>query len=141
MRKTSGTLLPLDVEDELKKSFISYAMAVIVTPCAARRARRPEARAQAHTVFHDRAGQYARQAATAKCARIVGDVLGKYHPARRQLRVRRAWCVWRRISTRAIMLVDGQGNFGSVDGDGAAAMRYTEARLSKISHGNGARSG
>ena len=67
-----------------------------------------------------------------KCARIVGDVLGKYHPARRLLRLRRAWCAWRQDFATRYPLVDGQGNFGSVDGDGAAAMRYTEARMSKI---------
>ncbi len=67
-----------------------------------------------------------------KCARVVGDVMGKYPPARRRLDLRRAWCAWRRISPRAIPLVEGQGNFGNIDGDNPAAMRYTEARLTEV---------
>jgi topoisomerase-4 subunit A len=66
-----------------------------------------------------------------KSARVVGDVLGRFHPHSDQARTTR-WCGWRRTSRSAIRSVDGQGNFGSRDGDGAAAMRYTEARLAPI---------
>ena len=68
-----------------------------------------------------------------KCARIVGDTMGKYHPHGDSSIYEALSKHWLRISIQDIHLVDGHGNFGSVDGDGAAAMRYTEARLSKIS--------
>jgi 5'/3'-nucleotidase SurE len=64
-----------------------------------------------------------------KSARIVGDVIGKYHPHGDSRRCTTRSCAWRRTSRCATMLVDGQGNFGSVDGDPAAAMRYTEVRM------------
>ena len=67
-----------------------------------------------------------------KSARVVGDVLGKFHPHMATRRPTTRWCAWRRISRSAIRSIDGQGNFGSRDGDGAAAMRYTEARLAPI---------
>ena len=66
-----------------------------------------------------------------KCARVVGDVIGKYHPHGDQSRSMTRWCGWRRISPLRYPLVDGQGNFGNVDGDNAAAMRYTESRLTE----------
>ena len=125
-----GHLMPRDLEDELKQSFIAYAMAVIVTRAL------PDVRDGLKPVH--RRILYAMNELSMtpdkpfrKSARIVGEVLGKYHPhgdsAVYDAMVRLA----QDFSTR-YMLVEGQGNFGSVDGDGAAAMRYTEARMSKL---------
>jgi DNA gyrase subunit A len=122
---------PMDIEEEMKTSFISYAMAVIINRAL------PDVRDGLKPVH--RRILYAMQELGLspdkpfrKCARIVGDVLGKYHPhgdsAVYESLVRMA----QDFSIRGI-LVDGHGNFGSVDGDSAAAMRYTEARLSKLS--------
>ncbi|MBR6009510.1 MAG: DNA gyrase subunit A [Clostridia bacterium] len=125
-----GSLTPLDVEEELKKSFISYAMAVIVSRALpdVRDGLKPVHRRILYSMMElgntpDKPYR--------KSARIVGDVLGKYHPhgdtAVYDATVRLA----QPFNTR-YTLVDGQGNFGSVDGDGAAAMRYTEVRLDKL---------
>ena len=129
--KNAGTLLPLDVEDELKKSFISYAMAVIVTRAL------PDVRDGLKPVHRRILYSMTELGNTPdkphrKCARIVGDVLGKYHP-HGDSSVYDALVRLAQDFNMRYMMVDGQGNFGSVDGDGAAAMRYTEARLSKIS--------
>lgn len=124
------TLIPIKLEDEMQRSFISYAMAVIINRALpdVRDGLKPVHRRIIYDMHelgmtHDKPYK--------KSARIVGDVLGKYHPhgdtAVYDAMVRLA----QPFSTR-YMLVDGQGNFGSVDGDGAAAMRYTEARMSKI---------
>ncbi len=121
---------PIAMEDEMKRSFIAYAMAVNVSRAIpdVRDGFKPVHRRILYSMgelnlFNDKPYR--------KCARIVGDVLGKYHPhgdsAVYEALVRLA----QDFSIRC-PLVDGQGNFGSVDGDGAAAMRYTEARLSKI---------
>jgi DNA gyrase subunit A len=67
-----------------------------------------------------------------KSARIVGEVLGKYHPHGDSSVYDALWLGWHKNGVCVIPLVDGQGNFGSIDGDSAAAMRYTEARLKKI---------
>ena len=129
--KNIGHLMPLNIEDELKKSFISYAMAVIVSRAL------PDVRDGLKPVHRRILYSMHELGVTPdkpfrKSARIVGDVLGKYHPhgdtSVYDAMVRLA----QDFSTR-YMLVEGQGNFGSVDGDGAAAMRYTEARLSKLS--------
>ncbi len=129
LKKTK--LIDIDVNTEVKKSFIAYAMAVNVSRAI------PDVRDGLKPV-HRRILYSMNELGLSsdkpyrKCARIVGDVLGKYHPhgdtAVYDALVRLA----QDFSIRA-PLVDGQGNFGSVDGDGAAAMRYTEARLSKIS--------
>ncbi len=123
-------LTDINLEAEMKKSFISYAMAVIINRAL------PDVRDGLKPV-HRRILYAMNELGMTpdkpfrKSARIVGDVLGKYHPhgdsAVYDAMVRLA----QDFSTRA-MLIDGQGNFGSVDGDGAAAMRYTEARMSKI---------
>ena len=125
-----GNLTPLDVEEELKKSFISYAMAVIVSRALpdVRDGLKPVHRRILYSMMElgntpDKPYR--------KSARIVGDVLGKYHPhgdsAVYDAMVRLA----QPFNTR-YLLVDGQGNFGSVDGDSQAAMRYTEVRLQKL---------
>lgn len=122
---------PINIEDEMQKSFISYAMATIVSRALpdVRDGLKPVHRRILYSM-HDLGltpDKHYR-----KSVRIVGEVLGKYHPhgdtAVYDAMVRMA----QTFSTR-YMLVDGHGNFGSVDGDGAAAMRYTEARMSKVS--------
>ena len=124
------TIKPIRIEDEMKKSFISYAMATIVSRALpdVRDGLKPVHRRILYSMHElgitpDKPHK--------KSVRIVGDVLGKFHPhgdtAVYDAMVRMA----QPFSTRAL-LVDGHGNFGSVDGDSAAAMRYTEARMSKI---------
>jgi DNA gyrase subunit A len=125
-------ILKVNLEDEMKKSYLDYAMSVIVGRAL------PDVRDGLKPVH--RRVLYAMSVlgndwnkAYKKSARIVGDVIGKYHPhgdtAVYDTIVRMA----QPFSMR-YMLVDGQGNFGSVDGDSAAAMRYTEIRMSKIAH-------
>ena len=122
--------MPIDMEDELKKSFISYAMAVIVSRAL------PDVRDGLKPV-HRRILYAMNELGVTpdkpyrKSARIVGDVLGKYHP-HGDSSVYDATVRLAQDFNIRYPLVDGQGNFGSVDGDGAAAMRYTEARMSKL---------
>ena len=121
---------PIDLEHEMKKSFISYAMAVIITRAL------PDVRDGLKPV-HRRILYAMHELGVTpdkpyrKCARIVGDVLGKYHPHGDSSVYGALVRLAQDFATR-YPLVEGQGNFGSVDGDGAAAMRYTEARMSKI---------
>ncbi|GAB6085956.1 DNA gyrase subunit A [Alkaliphilus crotonatoxidans] len=130
MIEENDKIVPIGIEDEMKKSYIEYAMSVIVGRALpdVRDGLKPVHRRILYSMVElglmpDKAYR--------KSARIVGDVLGKYHPhgdsAVYDAMVRLA----QDFSTR-YLLVDGHGNFGSVDGDGAAAMRYTEAKLSKI---------
>ena len=128
--KNIGHLMPIDMEEELKKSFISYAMAVIVSRAL------PDVRDGLKPV-HRRILYAMNELGVTpdkpyrKSARIVGDVLGKYHP-HGDSSVYDATVRLAQDFNIRYPLVDGQGNFGSVDGDGAAAMRYTEARMSKL---------
>ena len=119
-----------DIVDEMEESYLTYSMSVIVSRALpdARDGLKPVHR----RVLYGTAGigaQWNRK--YKKCARIVGEVLGKYHPHGDSsvydslVRMAQPWSL-------RYMLMDGQGNFGSVDGDGAAAMRYTEAKMSKI---------
>ncbi|MEA4970774.1 MAG: DNA gyrase subunit A [Candidatus Pelethousia sp.] len=124
-------ILPLDIEEEMKKSFIAYAMAVIINRAL------PDVRDGLKPVHRRILYSMDEQGFTAdkpfhKSARIVGDVLGKYHPHGDSSVYDAMVRLAQDFNTR-YMLVEGQGNFGSVDGDSAAAMRYTEARLSKLS--------
>lgn len=124
-------LIPVDIGDEMKSAYIDYSMSVIVSRAL------PDVRDGLKPV-HRRVlyGMYElgvlSNRAHKKSARIVGEVLGKYHPHgdssvyETMVRMAQEW-------NMRYMLVDGQGNFGSVDGDPAAAMRYTEARMRKIS--------
>jgi DNA gyrase subunit A len=127
---TNEKILPVDIEDEMKGSYIDYSMSVIVARALpdVRDGLKPVHR---RVLFGMQGLGLASNRAYKKSARIVGEVLGKYHPhgdsAVYDTMVRMA----QDFSMR-YMLVDGQGNFGSVDGDSAAAMRYTEARLTKI---------
>ncbi|WP_428851372.1 DNA gyrase subunit A [Imbroritus primus] len=124
--------LPVSLEEEMRKSYLDYAMSVIVGRALpdVRDGLKPVHR-RVLFAMHELNNDWNR--AYKKSARIVGDVIGKYHPhgdsAVYDTIVRMA----QDFSLR-YMLVDGQGNFGSVDGDNAAAMRYTEIRLSKIAH-------
>ena len=124
--------LPISLEEEMRRSYLDYAMSVIVGRALpdARDGLKPVHRRVLYAM-HELGNDWNR--AYKKSARIVGDVIGKYHPhgdsAVYDTIVRMA----QDFSLRH-MLVDGQGNFGSVDGDNAAAMRYTEIRLAKIAH-------
>ena len=124
--------LPISLEDEMRRSYLDYAMSVIVGRALpdARDGLKPVHR-RVLFAMHELSNDWNK--AYKKSARIVGDVIGKYHPhgdtAVYDTIVRMA----QHFSLR-YMLVDGQGNFGSVDGDNAAAMRYTEVRMAKIGH-------
>src|SRR5690554_4517170 len=124
--------LPISLEEEMRHSYLDYAMSVIVGRALpdARDGLKPVHR-RVLFAMHELNNDWNRP--YKKSARIVGDVIGKYHPhgdsAVYDTIVRMA----QNFSLR-YMLVDGQGNFGSVDGDNAAAMRYTEVRLAKIAH-------
>ncbi|WP_028769652.1 DNA gyrase subunit A [Silanimonas lenta] len=132
MSDLAKEIIPVNLEDEMRKSYLDYAMSVIVGRAL------PDVRDGLKPVHRrvlfamDELGAHSNKPYY-KSARIVGDVIGKYHPhgdtAVYDTLVRMA----QPFSLR-YMLVDGQGNFGSVDGDAPAAMRYTEARMSRIAH-------
>ncbi len=132
MTQFAKETLPISLEEEMRRSYLDYAMSVIVGRALpdARDGLKPVHR-RVLFAMHELNNDWNRP--YKKSARIVGDVIGKYHPhgdsAVYDTIVRMA----QDFSLRH-MLVDGQGNFGSVDGDNAAAMRYTEIRLSKIAH-------
>ncbi|WP_211828598.1 DNA gyrase subunit A [Kistimonas asteriae] len=132
MVDTANEILPVNIEDELKQSYLDYAMSVIVGRALpdVRDGLKPVHRRVLFAMSelgNDWNKPYK------KSARIVGDVIGKYHPhgdsAVYETIVRMAQDFSMRYT-----LVDGQGNFGSIDGDSAAAMRYTEIRMDKLSH-------
>ncbi len=124
-------IIPIVIEDELKSNFLDYAMSVIVSRALPdiRDGLKPVHRRVLYTMM-DLGLQHGKP--FKKCARIVGDCLGKYHPHGDTsvydalVRMAQPWSL-------RYPLIKGQGNFGSIDGDSAAAMRYTEARLEKIS--------
>lgn len=127
---THGKVLPIKIEDEMQKSYIDYAMSVIVGRALpdVRDGLKPVHRRILYSMFElgvspDKPHK--------KSARIVGEVLGKYHP-HGDSSVYDAMVRMAQNFAYRYPLVDGHGNFGSVDGDSAAAMRYTEARMSKI---------
>ncbi|WP_304440838.1 DNA gyrase subunit A, partial [Oleiphilus sp. HI0128] len=125
-------ILPVNIEDELKQSYLDYAMSVIVGRALpdARDGLKPVHR-RVLFAMSELGNDWNK--AYKKSARVVGDVIGKYHPhgdsAVYDTIVRMA----QPFSLR-YMLVDGQGNFGSIDGDNPAAMRYTEIRMQKLAH-------
>lgn len=123
-------ILPVNIVDEMKKSFISYSMAVIINRALpdVRDGLKPVHRRILYSM--DELGLQPDKPFR-KCARIVGDVLGKYHP-HGDTAVYDALVRLAQPFSMRYMLVEGHGNFGSIDGDGAAAMRYTEARMAKI---------
>ena len=126
----SGTIIPINIEDEMRVAYIDYSMSVIVSRALpdVRDGLKPVHRRVLYGML-DLGVSYNK--AHKKSARIVGEVLGKYHPHgdssvyEAMVRMAQEWSL-------RYPLVDGQGNFGSVDGDSPAAMRYTEARLKRI---------
>ena len=128
---TEDKLIPINIEDEMKSAYIDYSMSVIVSRALpdVRDGMKPVHRRVLYGM-HDLGVRS--NSSYKKSARIVGEVLGKYHPHGdssvydTMVRMAQSW------SLRYLM-VDGQGNFGSIDGDSPAAMRYTEARMQKIS--------
>ncbi len=132
MGELAKEVLPVNIEDELKQSYLDYAMSVIVGRALpdVRDGLKPVHR---RVLFAMSELNNDWNKAYKKSARVVGDVIGKYHPhgdsAVYDTIVRMAQPFSLRYT-----LVDGQGNFGSIDGDGAAAMRYTEVRMTKIAH-------
>ena len=123
-------VLPVDIEDELKRSYLDYAMSVIIGRALpdVRDGLKPVHRRVIYGMWEsgNRAGR-----AYKKSARIVGDVMGKYHPHGDSAIYDTVVRMAQDFSLR-YMLVDGQGNFGSIDGDNPAAMRYTEVRLTRL---------
>jgi DNA gyrase subunit A len=132
MAENAKEIIQVNLEDEMRKSYLDYAMSVIVGRALpdARDGLKPVHRrvlfAMSELGAHSNKPYF-------KSARIVGDVIGKYHPHGDQSVYDTLVRLAQPFSLR-YMLVDGQGNFGSVDGDSAAAMRYTEARMSRLSH-------
>ena len=132
MTQFAKETLPISLEEEMRRSYLDYAMSVIVGRALpdARDGLKPVHR-RVLFAMHELNNDWNR--AYKKSARIVGDVIGKYHPHGDQSVYDTIVRMAQDFSMRH-MLVDGQGNFGSVDGDSAAAMRYTEIRLAKIAH-------
>ncbi len=130
MEINHGKIQPVRIEDEMQKSYIDYAMSVIVSRALpdVRDGLKPVHRRILYAMHE--AGMTANKPYK-KSARIVGEVLGKYHP-HGDLSVYDATVRLAQDFSTRYMMVDGHGNFGSVDGDSAAAMRYTEVRMSKI---------
>ncbi|MBB5876097.1 MULTISPECIES: DNA gyrase subunit A [unclassified Xanthomonas] len=132
MAESAKEIIQVNLEDEMRKSYLDYAMSVIVGRALpdARDGLKPVHRrvlfAMNELGAHSNKPYY-------KSARIVGDVIGKYHPHGDQSVYDTLVRMAQPFSLRYLM-VDGQGNFGSVDGDSAAAMRYTEARMSRLAH-------
>ena len=129
--KINDNLLPINIEDEMRKSYLDYAMSVIVSRAI------PDVcdglkPVHRRILFSMNETNCNYNKPYKKSARIVGDVMGKYHPhgdsAIYDALVRMA-----QDFSIGVPLIDGQGNFGSIDGDNAAAMRYTESRMAKIS--------
>ena len=124
------TVLPVEIDEEMKRSYIDYSMSVIVGRALpdVRDGLKPVHRRCLYGMYelgntHDKPYK--------KSARVVGDVMGKYHPHGDQAIYDAVTRMVQEFSLR-YPLIDGQGNFGSIDGDSPAAMRYTEVRLSKI---------
>ena len=124
-------LISINIEDEMKSAYIDYSMSVIVSRALpdVRDGLKPVHRRVLYGMYD--LGVFSNRAHK-KSARIVGEVLGKYHPHGdtsvydAMVRMAQEWSL-------RYLLIDGQGNFGSVDGDSPAAMRYTEARMKKMS--------
>ncbi|WP_238907119.1 DNA gyrase subunit A [Clostridium sp. YIM B02506] len=131
MSLNEGKVVPVDIRNEMKKCYIDYAMSVIVGRALpdVRDGLKPVHR---RILFSMHELGIRPDKGYRKCARIVGEVLGKYHP-HGDSSVYDALVRMAQDFSMRYMLVDGHGNFGSVDGDSAAAMRYTEAKMNKIS--------
>ena len=130
MSNENAQIIRTEYSDVMKKSYIDYAMSVIIARAL------PDVRdglkpVQRRTLYdmHELGIKYDKP--YRKCARIVGDTMGKYHP-HGDSSIYEALVVMAQDFKKGVTLVDGHGNFGSIEGDGAAAMRYTEARLTKF---------
>ena len=130
MAEIAREILPVNLEDEMRKSYLDYAMSVIVGRALpdVRDGLKPVHR---RVLFAMRELGNDWNRAYKKSARVVGDVIGKYHP-HGDASVYDAIVRMAQPFSMRYLLVDGQGNFGSVDGDPPAAMRYTEVRMSKL---------
>ena len=125
------SIKPINVAEEMSKSFLDYSMSVIISRALPdiRDGLKPSQRRLLYAMHHDLSLSASK--AHLKCARIVGETMGKYHPHGDSaiyttlVNMAQPW-------TLREILIDGQGNFGSVEGDSAAAMRYTEARLTHL---------
>ncbi len=125
-----GNIIPISVEDEMRKSYLDYAMSVIVSRALpdVRDGLKPVHR---RILFSMHENNYHHNKPYRKSARVVGDVIGKYHPHGDQAVYDALVRMAQEFSLR-LPLADGQGNFGSIDGDPPAAMRYTEVRLTEV---------
>src|ERR1043166_6946040 len=126
------TILPASIVEETRRRYLTYALSVITARALpdVRDGLKPVQRRILYTMFHEL--QLYADRKPAKCARIVGDVLGKYHP-HGDASVYDALVRMAQDFLSRVPLVDGHGNFGSIGGDSPAAYRYTEARLTGIS--------
>ena len=130
MLENTGNIIPINIEDEMRTAYIDYSMSVIISRALpdARDGLKPVHRRVLYTMFEN---GFLHNRAYKKSARTVGDVMAKYHPHGdtaiydTMVRMAQTWSL-------RYPLVDGQGNFGSLDGDSPAAMRYTESRLKRI---------
>ncbi len=130
--ETTKDISPVEISDEMRRSYLDYAMSVIVARALpdVRDGLKPVHRRIIYSAYEN---GYDYNRPFRKSARIVGDVLGKYHP-HGDFSVYEAMVRMAQPFSMRVPLIDGQGNFGSMDGDSAAAMRYTEARLAKVAH-------
>jgi len=130
MEENTGNIIPINIEDEMRTAYIDYSMSVIISRALpdARDGLKPVHRRVLYTMFEN---GFLHNRAYKKSARTVGDVMAKYHPHGdtaiydTMVRMAQTWSL-------RYPLIDGQGNFGSLDGDSPAAMRYTESRLKRI---------
>src|SRR3990167_7208990 len=132
MEQFAKETIPVNLEDEMRRSYLDYAMSVIVGRALpdVRDGLKPVHRRvlfAMHVLNNDWNKPYK------KSARVVGDVIGKYHP-HGDTAGYAPLARWAQAFRRRYMLIDGRGNFGSVDGDAPAAMRYTEIRMSQFAH-------
>ena len=131
MNTPTPNRIPVNIEDEMKRSYMDYAMSVIIGRAL------PDVRdglkpAHRRVLYGMKAMGLSSTRGYRKCAKIVGEVMGNYPSRTATRRSTTRSSAWRRTSTCATLLIDGQGNFGSIDGDPPAAMRYTEARLEAL---------
>ena len=127
-----GDIVNVEISTEMKKSYLDYAMSVIIARAIpdVNDGLKPVHRRILYSMYEN---HYDYNKPFKKCARIVGDVMGKYHP-HGDTSIYEALVRMAQDFSMSAPLIDGQGNFGSIDADPAAAMRYTEARLAKLSH-------
>ncbi|MDR2526552.1 MAG: DNA gyrase subunit A [Rickettsiales bacterium] len=127
-----GEVIPIEISSEMKKSYLAYAMSVIVARAIpdVNDGLKPVHRRILYSMYEN---GYDYNKSFKKCARIVGDVMGKYHP-HGDSSIYEALVRMAQDFSMSSVLIQGQGNFGSIDDDPAAAMRYTEARMAKLSH-------